>query len=1378
MFQLDDLFFFMLAVVAGAWCLVGPIVWLVMLNKMKRLDRETETNRGRIRQLEVEVARLGVGGESGAAPANPVAAGGQAAALVERMRAAREKRPELTAPVVNPAPEPLADIWIEEAPAGVKSAQREIVGGTGGLSASGFETASTVSKLPVAHSAASPIADESSTWEEILAGKWLTWVGAIAVVIGSGLFFKYAIDNDWIGPTGRVMIGLLVGLATFAGGAFAMLRNYRWLSQGLVAGAMGILYFSLFAAFKWYEIVPQPAAFAGMVLVTAGGLAFSGYFNAQATAILGLIGGFLTPIMLSQNQDAQVADFSYILILDVGVLGLAGFRKWPAVQVLAFVGTLLMWLSWFGKWWDPNKLNTTVVLMTSFFLLFALLAVWYNVLRRKPADPGDFFLILATPVAYFIGLYGVTKADFSWLHGVMAIGLAGVYLGLGVFSLSRNPAGKNVVLALGGIAASFLTIAAPLQLTGHWIAIAWAAESLLLVELGLRFQQPKLRYAGFGLLVVVQIILFQYTVETLDSPRRFDTRFTTQATIDPLARDAEPGVSMNPSPAAAATTLPQPAEPVPSWTDIFNGRSFSFLASAIVLGVLAWEYRRGGALGWLGSGASQPPALEASPAGGELRSTPATRSALDVVPGILLAAVPLTMLGMLLIESYAAADFRRWIILTFLGVSEVWIAATGLALIALSVTCGPRWLDKVGLGVFALLGVFLVGSSLTSWDQWGGLWSKMKDAHDWWSVFLLNPRGMGFIAALAAAAGAIVIHRRGVVGWLGSGDSQPPALGAPSAGGELRSTPATRATPAIDTPMLLGVFTFLTLLALLTNEVHALGVIRDWGTATTLSITGVWAAYALVSLVLGIVTRSASLRLMALGLLVLTTGKVFFSDVWKLSTGIRYMAFIGLGVSLFVASFLYRRFRGRIREWMTPVVLAVLVPAAMLHAPARAIAQDGGATSKEPPTASRLTHRWPVDTSAVRGTGVPPVSEGLVKIVIPPGIYEHARTDLGDLRLFAYRRGDTPIAPPTEIPYVLIRPQDTSRIVQRKVTLLNLSERAGHTEFLLDLGDTAETVNEINVEVSNDDKNYERAVQVFGADRRDADEWNLVAKSGYLLDVSRPGHQLRVGKLTFPQSRFHFYKVSIDNQDRPPLRITGAAVSDREQVIVPRHEFEGKIISQEQDAGHKETQVIFDLGHDRLPTLGLRLAIGFDGSFYRPVTLEVSDQPPGTKVSWRSVTSGHVYRIDRPGVQGASTELSYAETPARYLRLTISNGDDRPVEIVSATAVGIDRLVVAERRSLTSDAPLSIALYAGSERVTSPSYDLSRTLGNVKTENLTALKLGPAESNPDFKHPTPPKPPWSEENKPMLWAITLGGVLVLGLLTAMLLMKAAKHGPS
>ena len=161
------------------------------------------------------------------------------------------------------------------------------------------------------------------------------------------------------------------------------------------------------------------------------------------------------------------------------MLGVASFRKWQPLQILAFCLTTLMWLGWFARWYDPTKLDTTLILLTAFFLLFALLGVWHNALRKQKAVPGDFFLMLATPVLYFIAVYAVTKDQYQAWHGVMAVALAGSYLGLAALQMRRNPASKNVVVALAGVAATFLTVAVPLQLTGHWIAIAWALESLL-----------------------------------------------------------------------------------------------------------------------------------------------------------------------------------------------------------------------------------------------------------------------------------------------------------------------------------------------------------------------------------------------------------------------------------------------------------------------------------------------------------------------------------------------------------------------------------------------------------------------------------------------------------------------------------------------------------------------------------------------------------------------------------------------------------------------------------------------------------------------------------------------------------------------------------
>lgn len=710
-------------------------------------------------------------------------------------------------------------------------------------------------------------AKEPFSFEELLAGKWLTWVAALALIIGAGLFFKYSIENELIGERGRVALGLIVGAAAFAGAAFAMLRDYRWFGQALAGAAGGILYFALYAAFDFYRLIDVGPAFAAMAVVTLLLLAFSTIFDAQSTAILGLIGGFLTPLMLSQGQDRQWELFGYIFLLDLGVLGIASFRRWQPLQITAFACTLLLWSAWFAGQYHASKLQPTVILLTAFFVLFALLGVWHTVLRKLPTRPGDLFLMLATPVVYFAALYAVTKAQYASWHGLMAVGLGAVYVAFAGLQLARNPAGRLAVLTHGGIAASFMTVAIPLQFTGHWIAIAWAAESLLLVELGLKFREPKLRLAGFALLCAVQLILCAYTIETVENPRTFSTRFTQidysgVPVLDPIELEG-------------ALIQMDPPRADPSWTDVLNGRSLSFLASALVLAILAWEYQR--------RGRTTEPEVT-GPAAGWLS-----------------AAAPITLMAMLTLESFVLADAFHWSGFTLLGLATAWVSVTALAVVVLGVACGPRWLEDIAVWLFALVGLLLLSSLFGTFGGWRSEWSRLQlaDAVPYWRWMIVNPRGLGFVAAIACAVVAMIVQNR-------------------------RQSPQGESAGRLPLPMssLLGVFAHLSGLLMLTTEVYALGVVRGWQTWTALSITLVWLAYALATLIGGIYYRSATVRILALLLFAVTAGKVFLYDVWHVSAAWKTVAFIALGVALMLVSFFYRRYRERIRAWMQAAALA------------------------------------------------------------------------------------------------------------------------------------------------------------------------------------------------------------------------------------------------------------------------------------------------------------------------------------------------------------------------------------------------------------------------------------------------------------------------
>jgi len=264
---------------------------------------------------------------------------------------------------------------------------------------------------------------------------------------------------------------------------------------------------------------------------------------------------------------------------------------------------------------------------------------------------------------------------------------------------------------------------------------------------------------------------------------------------------------------------------------------------------------------------------------------------------------------------------------------------------------------------------------------------------------------------------------------------------------------------------------------------------------------------------------------------------------------------------------------------------------------------------------------------------------------------------------------------------------------------------------------------------------------------------------------------LTVGSVDFPQSRFHFYKITINNQGKPPLRVTGARLFDRVEPRAERRRQEARIVSSEHDSKTRQTRVIFDLVNDRLPSVGLTLDINFDGFYYRPINLEATDEF-APRTNWRPVASGQVYRIDR---QGVAAEVRHIDSPAAtgsYLRLTITDGDDLPLDVTGATAFSIETVLVAEGRHF-QDPARTAALFAGNPRLGAPSYDLARTAGSIAVNSLPELHLGLRETNPLFKGPSIAEGPWTEQHQPILWTGVIVGVLVLGGLTVLLLKRSA-----
>ena len=221
-------------------------------------------------------------------------------------------------------------------------------------------------------------------WEQFMGVKLFAWVGGLALFLGVVFFVKYAFDRDLIPAQLRVAIGFLMGLGLLTGGAVMSKKNYAVLAQTLCATGVVILYAVTFACrsiyhFQFFGVIPT---FLVMVLITSTAFLMAVRFEALVIAILGMLGGFLTPVLVHSNVDNPVGLFSYIAILDAGLLLVALHRRWDFLSALSALGTALLQIGWAarffenGKYFEGNRILIPLAILLGFGVLYLGGVAW------------------------------------------------------------------------------------------------------------------------------------------------------------------------------------------------------------------------------------------------------------------------------------------------------------------------------------------------------------------------------------------------------------------------------------------------------------------------------------------------------------------------------------------------------------------------------------------------------------------------------------------------------------------------------------------------------------------------------------------------------------------------------------------------------------------------------------------------------------------------------------------------------------------------------------------------------------------------------------------------------------------------------------------
>jgi uncharacterized membrane protein len=364
-------------------------------------------------------------------------------------------------------------------------------------------------------------------WEQFMGAKLFAWIGGLALFLGIAFFVKYSFEHNLIPPELRIAIGFILGAGLIVGGLLLKRKENAITAQTLCATGILVLYAVTFACrgyyhFAFFGLIPT---FLLMTLITAVAFLLSVRLNAIVVAVLGMAGGFLTPILLSTNQDNPLGLFGYIALLDIGLLALAQRQRWNALPILGAIGTALMQFAWVSAFFVPEKYfagNKVLIFMTVFVGFQALFLAASALAKRTGKGNTKLFgcavglgTVAIFSAFYLLGFHSVAHRPvllFSYLF-VIDLGLLALTLIEKRLTIVQVVAGLAAFIFLGAWTGKYLTTGHIYTALGFYFvfAVFHAAMPIALQRLQ-KIEVPRWAHIFPALaLVLVLIPIFQLT---------------------------------------------------------------------------------------------------------------------------------------------------------------------------------------------------------------------------------------------------------------------------------------------------------------------------------------------------------------------------------------------------------------------------------------------------------------------------------------------------------------------------------------------------------------------------------------------------------------------------------------------------------------------------------------------------------------------------------------------------------------------------------------------------------------------------------------------------------------------------------------------------
>jgi len=421
--------------VLGLWVLISPIVSIVSLVRARHLRATVDELQHALRGLEARLdgvaraqARQRTAAEAAGAPApvvaSPPAAPATAAPAIPETPAAPVAPPPIAA---APEATPVAETPIAAPPPAIAPAPLPppLPAAAGrprqatwpppppGTRADEAPRPAAPPRPPVRPPAeppppAAPVA--AFDWESLLGIRGAAWLAGITLVVAALLFAKWSIDQGFFSPLVRVILLVVAGTGSLIWAEIGLRKGYSPTADALSGAGIVILYAAWFSAHKLYGLIGITPAFVAMSSVTLIAAVISVRRAALFTAILSVLGGLATPILLSSGQDRPVGLFTYLALLNLGFLFVARQRKWPVITALALGGTSLLQFGWMTLRLSEETLLIGIV---SFAVLGGLY-LWHALATRDDEEPTNHILgVVGSTVPLLLSVAMAANPRFS-----------------------------------------------------------------------------------------------------------------------------------------------------------------------------------------------------------------------------------------------------------------------------------------------------------------------------------------------------------------------------------------------------------------------------------------------------------------------------------------------------------------------------------------------------------------------------------------------------------------------------------------------------------------------------------------------------------------------------------------------------------------------------------------------------------------------------------------------------------------------------------------------------------------------------------------------------------------------------------------------------